>query len=93
MLIRMFEDHRLVAVVVNASSRVGSFLESEFGARYLKTGASEMSLKILLPPKTYLVEVPAYYATATSVATSIACHCKVGDEAKGTNLAPPVVKV
>ena len=92
MLIRMFEDHRLVAVVVNASSRVGSFLQSEFGARYLKTGAPEMSLKNLLPPKTYLVGVPAN-ATTTSVATSIARHCKVGDEAKGTKLTPLVVKV
>ena len=92
MLIRMFEDHRLVAVVINAPSHVGRFLQSKFGARYLKTGASDMSFKILLPAKTYLVEVPAN-ATAISVATSIARHCKVGDEAKGTNLAPPVVKV
>ena len=78
--------------VVDASSRVGGFLQAEFGARYLKTGAPEMALKRLLPAKTYLVEVPAN-ATATSVATSIARHCKASDEAKGTNTAPLVVKV
>ena len=79
-------------VVVDASSRVGRFLQSKFGARYLKTGAPEMSLKQLLPPKTYLVEVPAN-TTAIYVATSIARHCKAEDESKATNLVPPVVKV
>ena len=78
--------------VVDASSRVGRFLQSEFGARFLETGAPEMSLKNLLPAKTYLVEVPAN-ATTSFVAMSIARHCKIGDEAKATYLAPLVVKV
>ena len=88
----MFEDHGLVAVVGDASSRVGRFLQSKFGARYLKTGAPEMSLKKLLPPKTYLVEVPAN-VTVTSIASSIARHCKANDDAGKTSLAQFFVKV
>ena len=88
----MFEDHRLVAVVVDVSSRVGRFLKSEFGARYLKTGAPETSLKKLLPPKTYLVKVPAN-VTMTSIASSIARHCKAGDGPGKTSSAQIFVKV
>ncbi|CAM9398118.1 unnamed protein product [Ascophyllum nodosum] len=90
-LIRLFEDHKLVAVV-DASSRVGKFLQSEFGARYLRTGATEQSLQKLLPAKTYLVEVPTN-VPATSVATSIAGHCKAGGDADQTRSAPIFVKV
>ena len=90
-LIRLFEDHSLVAVV-DASSRVGKFLQSKFGARYLRAGASEQSLQKLLPTETYLVEVPAN-VTATSVATSIAGHCKTGGDADQTRSAPIFVKV
>ena len=89
--IRLFEDHSLVAVV-DASSRVGKFLQSESGARYLGAGATEQSLEKLLPTETYLVEVPAN-VTATSVATSIAGHCKTGGDADQTRSTPIFVKV
>ena len=88
----MFEDHGLVAVVGNASSRVERSLQSEFGARYLKKGAPEMLLKNLLPPKTYLVRVPVNL-TVTSIALSIARQCKAGDDAGWTSSAPLLVKV
>jgi len=77
-LIRLIEDHGLVAVI-DTSSHAAKFLQSEFGARYLRRGASEPALKGLLPPKTYLVMVPSN-ATAVSIATSVARHCKAGGD-------------
>ncbi|CAN0164993.1 unnamed protein product, partial [Ascophyllum nodosum] len=66
--------------------------QSEFGARYLREGALEQSLQKLLPAKTYLVEVPTN-VTATSVATTIAGHCKTGGDADEGRSAPIFVKV
>lgn len=74
----MFEDHGLVAVI-DASSHVTRFLQSEFGARYLRRGAADQALKSLFPPKTYLVTVPKN-STAISVATRVARHCKAGGD-------------
>ena len=88
-LIRLFEDHGLVAVI-KASSRLAVFLQSEFGASYLRQGAIEPSLKKLLPAKTFLVMVPTN-ATALSVANKVARHCK--DSSGQTNSNQVVVKV
>ena len=78
MLIRLFEDHGLVAVI-DTSSRVARFLQSKFGARYLREGAGESALKNLLPPKTYLAMISTNQ-TAISIATSVARHCKAGGD-------------
>lgn len=78
-LIRLIEDHGLVAVI-DTSSHVAKFLQSEFSARYLRRGASEPALRGLLPPGTYLVMVLPD-TTAVSIATRVARHCKAGGDA------------
>ena len=90
-LIRLLEDHGLVAVV-DRSSRVAKFLQTEFGARYLRSGAGEPVLKTLLPPKTHLVTVPKN-TTAVCIATTIAAHCKAGGDAGQAISEAIVVKV
>ena len=82
MVIRLFEDHGLVAVV-KATSRLAIFLQTELGASYLRRGAAEPSLKKLLPAKTFLVMVPTN-STALSVAKELAGR---------TNSEQAVVKV
>ena len=89
--IRLFEDHRLVAVV-DPSTRVARFLESEFGARYLGRGAVELSLKILLPAKTHLVTVPTN-STAISIAARVVRYCNAEGDAGQKNSETIVVKV
>ena len=89
MLIRLFEDHGLVAVI-KATSRLAVFVQSELGASYLRRGAVEPSLKKLLPAKTFLVVVPAN-STALDVATRVARHCK--DCSGQTSSEQVVVKV
>lgn len=85
MLIRLLEDHGMVAVV-DTSSRAAKFLQTEFGARYLERGATESALKILLPPKTHLVLIPMN-TTGESIAKTIARYCKAGGDAGQANLA------
>ena len=89
MLIRLFEDHGLVAVI-KATSRLAIFLQTELGASYLRRGAVEPSLEKLLPAKTFLVMVPTN-STALSVATRVARHCM--DCSGHTNSEHVVVKV
>lgn len=68
MFIRLFEENGLVAIV-DPSSRVAKFTESEFVARYLRRGKGEPELKKFLPPKTHLIIVPkmSYRHQLTSI--------------------------
>lgn len=78
MLIRLFEDHGLVAVINGA--RIKKFLRSEFDVISLKKGAEEPGLQKLLPPNTHLVIVPAG-KSPTSVAKTLVSRCNaVGDD-------------
>lgn len=89
-LVRVFEDHGLVAVV-NAP-RIKKFLKTECKAKSLKGGATEPALKQLLPENTYLVPVPRG-STAISMAKIVARHCKRGGDAvDGFDSQPIAVK-
>lgn len=91
MLIRLFEDHGLVAVINGAC--VKKFLKSSLGAKCLKVGALEPCLQKLLPAHTYMIVVPRG-STAKSIAKAVAARCKAGgDEVVSFNQKPIVVKV
>lgn len=90
-LIRLFDDHGLVAVV--NSTRVKKFLKSALNAVSLKNGATEPALKKLVPPNTYLVVVPSGCSTK-SIAKIVAIHCSAQNGAvPAVNSRRSVVKV
>lgn len=89
-LIRSFDDHDLVVVINGAP--VKKFLESQFNAKLLKSGATEAPLLKLLPPNTYLITVRAG-STTRSIATAIVVRCRVGGDAVDNfNTKPVAVK-
>lgn len=90
--VRLFESHGLVAVL-NASSHVAKFLQTEFGARYLRRGGETAALNNLLPPKTHLIKVPTN-ATAVSIAAIIAgWYYNSGGGSEQANVEPIALKV
>lgn len=91
MLIRLLDQHRLVAVV--NGTRIKTFLKSEFKATSLKEGATEPALKDLLPANTYLVVVPPR-STSKAIAQAVKAYCKLGgDNIETFDTRPITVKV
>lgn len=91
MLIRLFDEHRLVAVINGAP--IKKFLKSQFHAESLRGGASESSLLKLLPPNTYLIVVRPGNTTI-SIANAVAARCRAGvDSVEDFDVKPIPVKV
>lgn len=91
MLIRLFDEHRLVAVINGAP--VKKFLKSQFHAKSLRDGASETPLLKLLPPNTYLIVVRPG-DTTMSIANVVAARCRAGgDSVDDFSVKPIPVKV
>lgn len=90
-LIRVFEDHGLVAVI--NGTPVKKFLKSQFHAKVLKSGATETPLQKLMPPNTYVIVVRAG-STTTSIAKAVVACCRAGgDTVVNFNAKPIAVKV
>lgn len=90
-LIRLFDEHGLVAVV--NGTLIKTFLKSEFNATPLENGATEPALKELLPANTYLVVVPPG-RTSTTIAKDVASYCELGgDNIQSFHTRPIAVKV
>lgn len=78
MVIRLFDLHEIVTF--SHAGSIWKFLESQFNARCLPSGATHPLLVKLLPPDTWVVTVPVGETTLT-VAKTVLNYCDAGGDA------------